>query len=122
MTVVSVEVSERGSYRGGTAFGETGAYEYLMGLMRFAIDPTAPANQWICDVGLAPTNPQGQVEFSAEFHLLKPLNPPAEGRLLVDSVNRGNMTALSMFNGATRRDSASPDVDPGNGYLMRHGY
>ena len=32
------------------------------------------------------------------------------------------MTALSLFNGAVRRDSATPDVDPGNGYLLRAGY
>jgi hypothetical protein len=122
MTVVNLEVSERGAYHGGAVFGETGPYEYLAGVLHFAIDPAAPANQHIADIRLAPTNAKGQVEFSAEFHLLKPVNPPENGRLLVDSTNRGNMTALAMFNGAGRRDSANPDVDPGNGYLFRAGY
>ena len=122
VTVVSLEVAERGRYQGGAPFGETGPYEYLAGVMRFAIDPHSPANQFICDVDLAPTNAQGQVEFSAQFHLLKPVDPSGDGRLLVDSPNRGNMTALSLFNGAVRRDSATPDVDPGNGYLLRAGY
>jgi hypothetical protein len=90
--------------------------------MHFAIDPRSAANQTICDVGLAPTNSQGQVEFSAQFHLLTPRESPGDGRLLVDSPNRGNLTALGMFNGAARRESASGDVDPGNGYLMRNGY
>jgi hypothetical protein len=122
VTVVSLEVAERGAYQGGTPFGEAGSYEYVAGVMRFAIDPRSSANQLICDIDLAPTNQQGQVEFSAQFHLLKPIDPPRDGRLLVDSPNRGNMTALALFNGAARRDSASPDVDPGNGYLLRAGY
>ncbi len=122
MTVVNLEVSERGPYQGGVPFGETGPYEYLVGVMHFAVDPTSPANQLICDIDLAPTNARGQVEFSAQFHLLAPLDAPRDGRLLVDSPNRGNMTALGMFNRALRRDSATADVDPGNGYLMRSGY
>ena len=122
MTVVSLEVSERGPYHGGAPFGEVGPFEYLTGVMHFAIDPRSRANELICDVGLAPTNAQGQVEFSAQFHLLAPVEPQGNGRLLVDSPNRGNMSALAMFNGAARRGDASADVDPGNGYLMRTGY
>ena len=75
VTVVSLEVAERGRYQGGTPFGETGPYEYLAGIMHFTIDPRSSANQFICDVDLAPTNAQGQVEFSARFHLLKPIDP-----------------------------------------------
>jgi hypothetical protein len=122
MTVVSLEVAERGPYQGGASFGEAGRYEYLAGSLHFAIDPKSPANELICDVGLAPTNARGQVEFSAQFHLLTPVEPQADGRLLVDSPNRGNMTALAMFNGAARRSGATADVDPGNGYLMRSRY
>jgi hypothetical protein len=122
MTVVGLEIAQRGPYQGGAGFGETGPYEYLAGVMRFAVNPASPANQFASDLSLAPTNARGEVEFSAEFHLLKPLDPPRDGRLLVDSLNRGNMTALSMFNGATRSNSANPDVDPGNAYLFRRGY
>ncbi|MBV9577817.1 MAG: hypothetical protein JO057_04415, partial [Chloroflexi bacterium] len=122
MTVVNLEIQDRGAYRRGESFGAAGPYEYLTGVMHFAIDPASPANQSICDLQLASTNAHGQVEFSSQFHLLKPVNPPANGRVLVDSPNRGSMTALSMFNAAARRASADPDVDPGNGYLMRNGY
>src|SRR5215471_5508867 len=122
MTVVSLEVAERGPYQGGVSFGEAGPYEYLTGVLHFAIDPRSPANELICDVGLAPKNARGQVEFSAQFHLLTPVEPQADGRLLVDSPNRGNMSALAMFNGAARRSGATADVDPGNGYLMRSRY
>ena len=122
MTVVRLEISERGPYQGGVSFGEIGPYEYLAGVMHFAIDPLSDANREIRDLELAPTNAQGQVEFSAQFHLLAPRDAPPNGRLLVDSPNRGNLTALGMFNGAVRRDSATADVNAGNGYLMRAGY
>ena len=91
-------------------------------MLHFTADPKHPDHAVICDIGLAPTNAQGLVEYSAEFHLLKPVSPAGGGRLLVDSINRGNMTALSMFNDAGRRSDGNPDVDAGNGYLMRQGY
>ncbi len=122
MTVVRLDISERGPYQGGVSFGDIGPYEYFSGMMHFAIDPSSPVNRQIRDLELAPTNAQGWVEFSAQFHLLAPREVPPDGRLLVDSPNRGNLTALGMFNGAARRDSAAADVDAGNGYLMRAGY
>ena len=62
MTVVRLEISERGPYQGGVSFGEIGPYEYLAGVMHFAIDPLSDANHEIRDLELAPTNAQGQVE------------------------------------------------------------
>jgi hypothetical protein len=54
--------------------------------------------------------------------LLKPIAPLSRGRLLVDSINRGNMTAVSMFNSVARRTDGNPDVAVGNGFLFREGY
>ena len=122
MVVSKLEIAERGLLQGGREFGEGGKYEYLSGIARFEIDPRAEVNEAISDLDLAPTNDKGLVEFSSQFHLLKPLRPIKDGRLLVDSPNRGNMTGLWMFNGSPFRDDASADVDPGNGFLMRHGY
>lgn len=122
MPVTRIEIKERGPLNGGKAFGDAGAYEYLTGVLHFTADPKHPTHRVICDIDLAPTNAAGLVEYSAEFHLLKPVSPPSHGRLLADSINRGNMTALSMFNGAGRRGDGNPDVDTGNGFLMREGY
>src|ERR1044071_6052379 len=102
MPVTRIEINNRGPLAGGQAFGEYGAYEYLTGIMHFTADPKHPNHAVICDIDLAPANKDGLVEYRSEFHLLKPVSPPSNGRLLVDSINRGNMTALSMFNGATR--------------------
>ena len=122
MPVTRIDIQQRGPLAGGKAFADIGPYEYLTGVMHFTADPNFADNVVICDLRLAPVNAEGLVEHSAEFHLLKPVNPPANGRLLVDSINRGNMTALSMFNYSLRRSDGNPDVDTGDGLLMRQGY
>ena len=122
MPVTRMEIKERGALAGGQSFGDSGPYEYLTGVLHFTSDPRRPDHAVICDIELAPSNAEGLVEYSAEFHLLKPVAPKAGGRLLADSINRGNMTALSMFNSAVRRSDGRADVDAGNGFLFRQGY
>jgi hypothetical protein len=122
MPVTRVEREERAPLAAGRSFGASGPYEYLTGVLHFASDPRHPGNQAICDLNLAPTNREGVVEHRAQFHLLKPVGPKPRGRVLVDSVNRGNMTAVPTFNSAARRTDGNPDVDPANGFLFRHGY
>jgi alpha/beta hydrolase family protein len=122
MPVSRVEIVDRGPLAAGRSFGASGPYEYLTGVLHFASDPGHPGNKAICDLNLAPTNREGLVEHRAQFHLLKPVRPKPRGRVLVDSINRGNITALATFNSVARRTDANPDVDPGNGFLFRHGY
>ncbi len=122
MPVTGVEIHARGPLSGGQPFGEAGPFEYVTGVLHFTADPKHASNALICDLDLAPTNPEGLVEYKSEFHLLKPANPQPGGRILVDSLNRGNMTTFSMFNSALRRSDGNPDVAPGNGFLMRMGY
>lgn len=122
MPVTRVEIRKRGPLAGGQAFGQTGPYEFIEGILHFESDPKHPDHAVICDMDLAPTNAKGMVEYRSEFHLLKPLNPAPGGRVLVDSVNRGNMTVMPQFNSIARRADGNPDVAPGNGFLFREGY
>jgi Alpha/beta hydrolase domain len=122
MPVIRVEIEVRAPLAEGRSFGTTGPYEYLTGVLHFASDPRHPRNEAICDLNLAPTNRDGLVEHRAQFHLLKPAEPEARGRVLVDSINRGNITAVPTFNSAGRRTNGNPDVDPGNGFLFRSAY
>jgi len=122
MPVTRVDIKQRGPLAGGLSFGETGPYEYIEGILHFESDPKHSHHAVICDLDLAPTNARGQVEHRAQFHLLKPVHPKPGGRVLVDSVNRGNMTALPQFNSTARRADGNPDVAPGNGFLFREGY
>jgi hypothetical protein len=122
MPVTRVEIEDRAPLAAGLSFGASGPYEYLTGVLHFASDPGHPGNKVICDLNLAPTNRDGLVEHRAQFHLLKPVEPGRRGRVLVDSINRGNMTAMATFNSAPRRTDGNPDIDPGNGFLFRNGY
>lgn len=107
----------------GQPFGAAGAYEKVAGTIRFAADPAHPLHRGITDIGLAPRNTAGRVEFSGDFYLLKPLDMrKGNGRLLLDVPNRGRKVALGIFNSTPRVPDPTAPVDFGNGFLMRHGY
>jgi hypothetical protein len=123
MPVTSLEITRRSVVLDGRPFGEAGAYETIVGVLRFGVDPTHPANQAITDIGLASRSPEGLVESSADFYLLRPVDP-ARGnrRLLLDVPNRGRKVALGLFNSTIRVPDPTTAEDFGNGFLMRHGY
>ena len=107
------EIVSRTPYANGQKFGEVGAYEQIVGKVHFAIDPAAKANQDIVDLTRAPKNTDGKVEFWSDLFLLTPADPARRnGALLYDVNNRGNKLALGFFNKG----------DPGDGFLMRHGF
>jgi len=92
-------------------------------MVHFAADPLHPCNAAITDIELAPRDVTGKVSFSTHFAMLQPLSPErGNRRLLFDVVNRGRKTVMSNFNSAPRPLDPTAPLDPGNGFLMRHGY
>lgn len=86
-------------------------YERITAKAHFAIDPRLPANQIIRDIGMAPRNAEGLVEFSADLEVLKPTDPAkGNGTILYEVSNRGGKGMLKMF----ERD--------GDQYLLEQGY
>ena len=73
--LVRLRVERRETVANGMSFGLAGPYEKLVGMADFALDPDGPQNGIIVDLALAPRNADGHVEFSAEFFLLKPVDP-----------------------------------------------
>ena len=63
--LVRLRVERRELILAGKPFGLAGPYEKLVGRADFAVDPRLPQNQLVIDLSLAPTNPRGEVEFSA---------------------------------------------------------
>lgn len=121
--VMDLEVHKREVVLGGQPFGAAGAYEKIAGTMRFAADPAHPLHRSITDIGLAPKNAAGRVEFAGDFYLLKPVDMrKGNGRLLLDVANRGRKVALGVFNSTPRVPDPVAPEDFGNGFLMRHGY
>jgi len=128
MAVIGFQITLRRPLAGGAPFGDAGPYEELKGRLHFAVDPTHAANRGVTDLALAPRNPAGRVEFSADLSLLVPVDRArVSGRAMVDVVNRGNTVAVPNFNHATRPafgpgSDPNPPIDVGDGFLMRRGY
>src|SRR2546429_8123850 len=74
--VVRLRIERREVVLDGRAFGAAGPYEKLVGKVDFGVDPNLPRNEVIVDLKLAPRNPRGEVEASADFYMLKPVDPP----------------------------------------------
>ena len=121
--VERIEITSAEPFAGGFEFGAVGAYEKIKGRLYFAVDPGAPANRRIVDLGAAPVDDRGMVTFSADFILLRPADPArGNGRLLYEVNNRGNLGALASLNSARWSNDPSDLAHAGNGFLMALGY
>jgi hypothetical protein len=123
MAVIACKFTSRHALADGRAFGAVGPYEQLDGTAHFAVDPTHFLNRGITDLHLAPRDDNGLVRFAADVRILTPVDSQrGNHRLLFDVPNRGNRVALWLFNHAPHPAVPSAPLDPGNGFLMRHGY
>jgi hypothetical protein len=121
--VVRLNLQRREVVAGGQAFGEAGAYEKLVGTAEIALSPSKRQNQAIVDLDLAPRDARGEVVFTTDFYVLKPVDlSRGNGRLYVEVPNRGGKSVLGRLQYANGSlDPSSPD-DFGDGWLMRHGF
>src|SRR3954471_17531527 len=73
-------------------------YERISGRVYFGADPKLPANRIVRDLEFAPLNSKGEVEFTAEFSLMRPVDPAkSNGTVLFEVSNRGGKGMLSRF-------------------------
>ncbi len=101
---------------GGASFGTVGQYEQLDGRAYGEVNPRDPLNAIITDIGLAPRNSRGMVEYSMDISILKPIDMSrGNGTLIYDVVNRGNK-------GITNLNIGGNATSPGDGFLEREGY
>ena len=120
MSVVGFEVARRFPYANGQTFGDVGAYEQIDALVTFAVDPDAAQNRAIVDLELAPRNEDGKVEFTADFSIVKPVDPSnGSNRLLIELPNRGRKRVIDTFNRTDADPANSPP--PGDGFLFERG-
>lgn len=107
--VTRVEVTERDAF-------PVANYERITGKVYFAVDSKLPANHIITDIGRAPRNSQGLVEFSAGLYVLRPKDASkSNGTALVEISNRGGKAMLGTFDFASGQD-------PGDPLLFEAGY
>ncbi|MFP6680274.1 MAG: alpha/beta hydrolase domain-containing protein [Dehalococcoidia bacterium] len=123
MAVVDFTVLNREPYADGISFSDTGSYEQVDGVLNFAVDPVHISNRMIVDLDKAPRNPEGRVEFKADFSVVMPHDPDrANGRALVELPNRGRRRIVPVFNRAPASAPVARVAHPGDGFLFNKGY
>ena len=121
--VVRLVIERREPVLAGRAFGLAGPYEKLVGRVEFALDPADPGNARIVDLAFGPRNAQGEVEFSADLYILKPIEPTrGNGRLLYEVGNRGGKRILPVFQEGRSSSDPTEAEDFGTGALMNQGF
>src|SRR5262249_40132301 len=121
--LIGLEVHTREAFASGKSFGKVGPYERIIGVARFAVDPAHARNKGIIDLGLAPRNASGKVEFTSDVFILAPKDrSKGNGAILYDVNNRGNKLALRFFNNAPGGNDPKSEADAGDGFLFRRGY
>ncbi len=122
VTQIVITATEQPAF-GGKGFGTVGPYERISGHVTGEVDPKLPLNGIIVDIGLAPVNAKGMVEYSTDFQILRPVSRgKGNRRLLYEITNRGSSSVLQTLNDSRTGIDATASGDPGNGFLMRQGY
>ena len=120
--VTRIEIKSRVVVANGHSFGLAGPYEKIEAKVFFAVDPKNLHNRQIVDLDLAPRNAHGEVEFSADLFLLRPVNmAKGNSTLLLEIPNRGGRgSILRIVEGANAALSSTKDF--GDGFLLNNGY
>ena len=125
ITKVQITAHENPTF-GGHSFAGVGQYEKIAGKAFGEVNPNDPKNAVIVDIKLAPRNAAGNVEYSFEFYILKPVDlSKGNHKVMYEPPNRGGKTWATLA-----RISGGGD-DPGsitdatvldNSFLLPRGY
>jgi hypothetical protein len=109
----------------GYSWPSVGQYEKIVGKAFGEVDPTDPKNAVIVDIGLAPRNARGNVEYSFDFYILKPIDlSKGAHKVMYEPPNRGGKTwaALGRVPGGNDPGSITDPTVLANSFLMPRGY
>jgi hypothetical protein len=121
--VVRVSIERREAVLAGRPFGLAGPYETLVGTVELALDPALRQNQAVVDLALAPRNERGEVAFTADFFLLKPVDlRRGNGRVYYEVPNRGGKGILRRLQYAEASLDPREPAELGDGWLMEQGF
>ncbi|MGA8108978.1 MAG: alpha/beta hydrolase domain-containing protein [Acidobacteriaceae bacterium] len=119
--VTSIELLSGTPVLNGQSFGAAGPYEEITARVHFAVNPDDPHNRIIVDLDKAPRNAQGEVEFSADLFLLRPVNG-GNHALLLEIPNRGAKGILRIVDGGTPAALPTTAENFGDRWLLDQGY
>jgi hypothetical protein len=124
--VTQLEIIETIPIANGKNFGDIGAYEKISGIAYFEIAPDHKRNKTIADINRAPVNANGNVEFSAEFEILRPVNSKkASGLLFIETPAQGQKLSLGLLHDIDSQEDLNlinKNTNLGNGFLFNRGH
>ena len=119
--ITRVQITTRDTAFGGYSWPGVGQYERIVGVAFGEVDPTNPQNAIITDITLAPKNLPGNVEYSFDFYILKPLDlSKGNHKVMYEPPNRGGKTyaSLARFSGGNDPASVTDPVVLANAFLL----
>ena len=120
--VTKIQIISQGPAYGGYSFPKVGTYERIIGKAFGEVIPTDPHNKMIVDLGFAPRNARGKVEYAFDFYILKPTDPSkGNHKIFYEAPNRGNKQ-FGNFNRSTGGNDPSAASDPASSFLAPQGY
>src|SRR5260221_4878630 len=116
---------------GGFSWPGVGQYEKIVGKAFGEVNPHDRQNRDIVDIEFAPRNARGNVEYSFNFYILKPIDlSKGADKMMYEPPNRGGKTWAAL--GRVTVDAGANGDDPGsaitnptvlaNSFLMPRGY
>jgi hypothetical protein len=120
--ITRIEITKVEPAFSGQSFGAAGVFERVIGRAHGELDPALPENSVIQDLGLAPRNARGMVEYTTDLAILGPADPAKSNRtLLFNVINRGNKGGLSLFNADVPQNPGDNNAlkVAGDGWLQR---
>ena len=117
--VTRVEVTSRTPVLGGKGFGDAGAYERVVGKVYFSLPVLNLHNRGIVDLANAVNLKAGEVEFSADFVALRPVDVhKGNGSMILEVPNRGHSRIVALVDGG----DWNAEKDAGDAWLLRNGF
>ena len=114
-------IKSREPYAEGASWGDVGPYEIVRGIVRYAFDPNAQANERIVDLTLVETA-DGLVRAEADFCIVRPSTGAGARKLIYVVPNRGFTGSLPFSVDLTQAWGDLGRIDPGDGFLLRRGW
>ncbi|MGZ5035662.1 MAG: alpha/beta hydrolase domain-containing protein [Usitatibacter sp.] len=120
--ITKIQITSTAPAYGGVAIGDVGPYERVVGKAFGEVSPTDSHNNMIVDVGLAPKNSRGNVEYSFDFYILKPVDlSKGSRRVMYEPPNRGGKQ-YATFNRSTGGNDPAASTNPLQTFLAPRGY
>ena len=111
---------------GGFSFPGVGPYERIVGIASGEIDPANPQNAVITDIGIAPRNANGNVEYQFNFYILRPVDlGKGAHKVMYEPPNRGGKTFQTLNRSPGGNDPGTTITDPAtllDSFLWPRGY